>query len=61
MEASRFLTKHAAELARWEQHSPRTALSLYEDFQRKEGALDYTAVQSEIIEKYLSPRALLAF
>ena len=61
VEASRFPTKHAAELARWEQHSPRTVLSLYEEFQRKEGAPDYTAVQSQIIEKYLSPHALLAF
>ena len=61
VEASRFLTKHAAELARWELHSPRTALNLYEEFQRKEGAPDYSVIQCGIIEKYMSPRALLAF
>ncbi len=61
VEAGRFLNKHAAELARWEHRSPRAVLNLYQDFQSKEGAPDYTAIQQSIIEKHMSPRALLAF
>ena len=35
-------------------------MNLYEEFQRKEGAPDYTVIQRRIIEKYMTPRALLA-
>ncbi len=52
---------HPAELARWEHHSPRAALNLYEAFQRKDDAPDYTVIQCRIIERFMSPRALLAF